>query len=525
MSSTRIPRRTEAAPRDVAPGRTGRSRRAAQSFVEFSLLAVAMLGFVLLVIVFAFYLLQSWALSNVVASVGRTITTTGYLDTAAMQHDATSFYVSLGSPEDTVTVEVRNANGIPLCEGDGQLGSDGRTCTYDGWVDALDPETCGTSGCDPVAGSSLRVNYGDFVRVKVSRTGRSPWLLRWFGVSDISATWSGIAQRNTVTAGYGDPITTGSLAVTVLDPGSTPVTGATVVLLPGGTTRTTPASGIASFSGIAAGTYLASVRAFGYQPSQLSLTISPDYPTTADANLSDVGNLDLYLVESGPGDHLTNGGFETSGGWAPGTAGSPDFATTPSSSGTTGSDPYAGSVAGTFTTTPGVANGGIINSWGSSISGNIYRGLVWVRAPADDEVAVTLGSLGGTLSTVTVTGIGDWQRVSIDWTADGVSPAVLAVRDAREDPSDGVTIDVDDAIVYDTSVAPASSPTPVIVTSGEYTASGFDKGLFRFSLSVAGSYSVSVSRGAAPCTLTPAPGAIPVTNGKDSTRVAVISGC
>lgn len=512
--------------------RAGRQGRAnGQGLVEFSAVFFAILIFMYIIIAAGVYFIQAWAISNVADSAGHTITTTGFLDISKLTSTATAYATSLASPADTITVEVRNANGRPLCNAT-HLGTDGRTCTYDGWSEALDPAACSTSGCPGPGndGAHLRVNYGDFVRIVITHSGAALWMTSHLGIPSITSSWSGIAQRNTVTSGYGAAPSTGDLAVTALDKNGAVMSGATVVVLPGnppcatGTPCTTGPDGVAHFGGLAIGTYTITAYKDGYQPSQLSLTVSPDYLTNGDAVLSDAAYLDVYLSGDSPVNHLTNGDFETSGGWSPGSSGTSVFAKAPSSYSVVGSPVYGGSQAGQFTTTPGDQGEGIVNAFGSVTGGDVYRGVVWAEAPVGTNLVTTLGSLTGDYNTVQTTATGNWQRISVDWTPTaGRSDAHLAVRDARTDASGSVTIGVDEALVYDTTTA-SSVGSLAVTTDPAATATGLGQGLYRFVLS-SGSYTLTVLRSSSSCTLTPTPGSLTVSAGQTTTQALSISGC
>lgn len=490
-------------------------RRRAQSFTEFSVLAMAVLGFILLVVVGAFYLLQAWSLSNVAEIAGKQIATTGYLDQAALQARAVEFYVGI-SPEkgDEIRVEVRTgSNNDPLCTDS----SDGRTCVYNGWTtgdgaDGLDPASCsGTSGCPGSVVDKLRVRYGDYIRVVVVRTGRSLWLARWFGVTEISAAWSGIAQRNTVTSGFDAPNTKGSITVTVSDNQLDPVEGATVVVLPGASEVTTPSSGIANFEELAPGTYTVTAYKDGYQTASIDRTVRANYQTSYELILSDASYVDLYATTpAGGGDLAQNGRFSASAaGWSVGAdapdplaefAGAPDAGTVAY----TGSGGYEAGY-GSFSDADGQTDGGIWTTVGTEDSvtslraNHTYRAILWVKGTKGSEFRVTLGASAADRNLVNAIAYGGWQQVTVEWTPlQDADSARLAIRDARSTATGTATFGVDEALVYDLSEVEFAGTADVTLTdgsgnpaSGSRLVSGTE-GLWRFSVSP-GTYSFAAT--------------------------------
>lgn len=231
--------------------RSGRRHRG-QVAAEFAIVLAVVGAFIASVTGAAMALVRQHALSQGVAALGTQLVTTG-------------------SSDDTVLIDTARGQGLVI-----DPSRDGLRITVTDAAGYSDEYTWGAT--------NYAANYGDLVTVESWLADADPSSAGMHWPLSPHATWSGIADRNSLGAtnpAYAKPRAEGGLNGVVSDSATgLPVASAVITLSPGAQSTSSGGDGSFSLPAVPAGSYNALVSAPGYEPYTTPVTIY-DGDTTA----------------------------------------------------------------------------------------------------------------------------------------------------------------------------------------------------------------------------------------------------
>lgn len=362
-----------------------------QSVVEFAPIAIAFFTLCAATIVLSYYLLVGWGGGRALAAVGLSYVTTGVWDKSALITQANQIGVII---HETDTLK------IVISKADGSVGPCPAPTGCDGWS------------------ATPSIEYGDHVAISLSKAIGVD-VQAWVQMPAVSASWSGIAQRDTVEnaivgANYG------TISGAVLDD----ATGAGIV---GATVSYSTASGSGSVTSSAGGSYtLANVpngsvtvttSALGYVSSSATLTLSANQSLSQSIRLVEGAYVRVFVTsDAATANRVGNDGFDSgTSGWSL-AAGALGVASGASGPGTTASNPLEGGGAGTFTAAAGASPSGVKYALTGLTGGTQYSATVWMRG-SSGEGYLRLGTDLNYQTSAALDLTSSWNAVTVSWTA------------------------------------------------------------------------------------------------------------
>ena len=431
-------------------------RRPAQALIEFVPIGIAFFTLCATAIVISYYLLVGWGSGRALAAQGFSYSASGSWDVGALVEQSRLLGVVISEADTDITIIVTPA--------DGSVGPCPAPSGCDGWTTT------------PV------LAYGDHVAIRLSKTVGAD-VQQWWAMPAVDASWSGIAQRNTITnPSVGQAVGTISGSVVDNDSGSG-IVGALVSYssAAGSGSITTSAGGAYVLNDVAANSSITiTVSAIGYVTAENVVSLATNQSLSQSVRL-DVGSYVRIFVTSdaATSNFVANDGFESgTSGWslAGGTLGIGSAASGP---GSTASNPLEGSQAGSFTAAAGISPTGIKHAVSGLSIGVQYSATVWMRGTSG-AAYLRLGSEADYQTSAALELSSAWTSVTVNWTASATSASLIvyskngqaAVIDAvRVWESDGrqvgatVTTDLADtaseigAGYYDFTLIPPNNPT------------------------------------------------------------------
>jgi len=209
------------------------------------------------------------------------------------------------------------------------------------WDPATHPLTVTVSHFDPMSGETIdtvsvtdgtglwvsapSIRYGDSVRIEMAKpfsvSGLSEWVASTFGILTVEASWSGVAQRDSIDPGAieGGGISSGRIIGIVSDRATgLPIAGASVTVTGTGQAALTDANGAYSIDGVAPSAGVDTdivATAAGYAPAAASVPVAAAAVTTQNLIMDAAGTLFVWVADAaGAAPPLpANPGFEGTG--------------------------------------------------------------------------------------------------------------------------------------------------------------------------------------------------------------------
>jgi hypothetical protein len=397
------------------------------------------------------YMIQSWSLGRVAATVGESYTTSGTLSVDDFTAAAARYGVTLTPYVDTLAISITPARA-----------GCGATVAAAGW------------GTSPV------ICQGDLVTVRLSKSmgsgssgGTAP-LFTLPSFLNATATWSGVSQRDTV--GSATTSSGSTLGGTVTTESGAAVVGATVTLA-GNAPATTGVGGVycmgatgcipSSLTGTGA-TQTLKVQAAGYLEAATTILVPVGGSVDQDFTLIAGSQITITLAANpNDGERLSSRTFDTD----PAAGANPTWAKTASTFVTAPLSVTHDAAAGTLVIQTGTtASAGVRTlpaaiSGGNFKSGASYTASLRVKGDVGAPIALIVGVPGTTdYAATTATGTGAWETISVNWipTSDrGTGTVEFAVR-GNNDSAVNYRLEIDNASLQRT----LSSVTGATITTG-----------------------------------------------------------
>jgi hypothetical protein len=423
--------------------------------IEFVPIFIAFFGLCASAIVISYYLLVGWGGGRALAAQGFSYASSGSWDVATLVTQARALGVVISQADTTIEIVITKADGgVSPCPAE---------TPCDGWTD------------------TPTLAYGDHVAITLSKTVGAD-VQEWIAMPAVSASWSGIAQRNTIeNPAQGTQVGTISGSVVDDDTG-TGIVGALVAYTTasGSGSTVTSAGGAYTLADVPAGSITLSISALGYVSAENVLSLSANQSLSQNVRLAEGSYVRIFVTSDAATTNLVgNDGFESgTSGWSV-AADSLGVGSATTGPGTTSSNPLEGGDSGTFTAAAGASPTGIKTSVSGLSIGVQYSATVWMRGTSG-EGYVRLGNDLNYQTSAALDLSGSWQAVTVSWTADATS-ATLVVSSRNGNPvvldavrvweSDGrqtgatVTTDLGDTAselglgYYEMTLIPPSNPT------------------------------------------------------------------
>jgi hypothetical protein len=419
-------------------------RSRAQSLIEFVPIAIAFFGLCASAIVLSYYLLVGWGGGRALAAQGFSYTASGSWDVATLVTQARSLGVVISQSDTTIEIVITRADGSTSpCPAESPC---------DGWT--LVPSLA----------------YGDHVAIRLAKTVGAD-VQEWVALPTVNASWSGIAQRNTIAnPAAGDQV--GTISGSVLDDATGDgIVGATIsyVTASGSGSTVTSTGGAYTLANVPAGSVTLSTSALGYVSSENVISLAANQSLSQNVRLLEGSYVRIFVTSDAATTNLaTNDGFESgTTGWSA-AGGSLGVASATTGPGTTASNPLEGNDAGTFTAAAGSSQSGIKTSVSGLSVGVQYSATVWMRGASGEGYI----RLGGDLNYQTSAALdlsASWQAITVSWTADATSATlVVASRNGSPVVLDAVRVWESDGRQTGATVATDLGDTATEIGAGYY---------------------------------------------------------
>ena len=435
-------------------------RRPAQALIEFVPIGIAFFTLCAAAIVISYYLLVGWGGGRALAAQGFIYSTSGSWDVSALVTQSQLLGVVISDPGTTITIIITPA--------DGTVGPCPAPSGCNGWT------------------TTPSLAYGDHVAIRLSKTVGQD-VQEWWAMPAVTASWSGIAQRNTISNPSLEE-SVGTISGTVVDNDTgSGIVGATVAYssTAGSGSTSSSAGGAYTLQNVPSnGSITITVSAIGYVTATNTVALATNQSLSQSVGLDEGAYVRVFVTsDASTANLVANDGFESgTSGWsaADGALGVGSAASGP---GTTSTNPLDESQAGSFTAASGLSKTGIKHSISGLTIGVQYSATVWMRG-ASGAAYLRLGSTDLNYQTSADLELSStWDSVAVSWTADATSATLVVssengnavVLDAvRVWESDGaqtgatVTTDLADTAIeegegfYYFTLVPPSNPTSYI---------------------------------------------------------------
>lgn len=376
-------------------------RRPAQALIEFVPIGIAFFTLCATAIVISYYLLVGWGGGRALAAQGFTYSTSGSWDVNALVTQSQLLGVVISQADTAITIIITPA--------DGTVGPCPTPSGCDGWT------------------TTPSLAYGDHVAIRLSKTVGAD-VQEWWAMPAVTASWSGIAQRNTISnPSLGDAVGTISGTVVDNDTGSG-IVGATVAYssAAGSGSASTSAGGAYTLQNVPSnGSITITVSAIGYVTATNTVALATNQSLSQNIGLDDGAYVRVFVTSDAATTNLVaNDGFESgTSGWslAGGTLGVGSAASGP---GTTGTNPLDESQAGSFTAASGLSPTGIKHALSGLSIGTQYSATVWMRG-ASGAAYLRLGTDLNYQTSADLELSTTWDSVTVSWTATATSATLV----------------------------------------------------------------------------------------------------
>jgi hypothetical protein len=380
-------------------------RRPAQALIEFVPIGIAFFTLCAAAIVISYYLLVGWGGGRALAAQGFTYSTTGNWDVSALVAQSQLLGVVISEADTAITIIITPADGtVGLCPA--------------------------PSGCDGWT-TTPSLAYGDHVAIRLSKTVGQD-VQEWWAMPAVTASWSGIAQRNTISnPSLGESVGTISGTVVDNDTGSG-IVGATVAYssTAGSGSTSTSAGGAYTLQNVPSnGSITITVSAIGYVTATNTIALATNQSLSQSVGLDEGAYVRVFVTSDASTPNLVaNDGFESgTSGWslAGGALGVDSAASGP---GTTGTNPLDESQAGSFTAAAGSSPTGIKYALSGLSEGTQYSATVWMRG-ASGATYLRLGTDLNYQTSADLELSSTWDSVTVSWIADATSATLVVLSE------------------------------------------------------------------------------------------------
>lgn len=263
-------------------------RRIGQSIAEFSVVIPVFMTAIIGFGIIGGFIFSGWATSRSLEWIGGELTTGGNPTTVIEGFDTAAGGFGADWDPETHPLTVTVSHFDPIAGETTETVS--TTSSVGGWI------------------STPAIRYGDAVRVQIAKpfsvSGLSEWVASTFGILTVEASWSGVAQRDSIDPGAidGGGIATGRIIGVVTDRATgLPIAGASVTITATGQSALTAADGLYQIDGVApsggAGTDLVATAA-GYAPAGASVPVAAAAVTTQNLIMDAAGTLFVWVQGS-----------------------------------------------------------------------------------------------------------------------------------------------------------------------------------------------------------------------------------